>query len=70
MDTTNFFGVLTDWIKGTKTPNIQTTIGLEDATLLKTAGYLSFITVLFLGGLKLVLDSSLKKHARHMGFQI
>lgn len=64
---TSFLGVIFDWIKGTKNPKIETVIALEDATLMKTAGYLSAITLLFLGGLKLVLDSSLKKHARNMG---
>jgi hypothetical protein len=67
---TNFLGVITDWIKGNRSPKIDTVIALEDATLNKTALYLLGITSLFLGGLKIILDSSLKKHARYMGATI
>ena len=66
----NFLGVISDWINGTKNPKIDTVIALEDATLTKTALYLTAITAFLLGGLKVILDSSLKKHARNMGANI
>jgi hypothetical protein len=66
----NFLDSVMNWLNGGKSPKIETVIGLEDATLTKTAIYLTAITAFLLGGLKLILDSSLKKHARHMGANI
>jgi hypothetical protein len=65
----NFLDNISSWLNGTKSPKIETVIGLEDATLMKTAGYLAGITLLFLGGLKLVLDGSLKKYGNRLGGQ-
>lgn len=66
----NFLDSFMDWINGGKSPKIETVIGLEDPTIIKTTIGLSVVSLLFLGGLKIVLDSSLKKHARHMGANI
>lgn len=63
----SFLDNISAWLKGDKTPEIQTRIGFEDASLMKTAAYLAAITTLFLGGLKLVLDSSLNKFATRIG---
>ena len=67
---TSFLDTFKKWLNGTASPKIETVVGLEDATLNKTALYLLGITAFFLGGLKLILDSSLKKHARNMGANI
>ena len=67
---TSFLDAFKKWLNGTASPKIETVVGLEDATLNKTALYLLWITAFFLGGLKLILDSSLKKHARQMGANI
>ena len=63
----NFFEQLGQWISGAKTPEIQTTIGFENASLYKTGGILAAISLLFLGGLKIVLNTSLDRYAERMG---
>ena len=64
---TNLVDTIKKWLNGTASPKIETVIGVEDATLNKTALYLLGITAFLLGGLKIILNSSLAKHARHMG---